>query len=178
MNNNLRFPISDLAQELYGCMYKHVKELNEKLLENLVEDITIIDEPNKYEVRYNNYKKYLKQGEDLIRETFYSSFCHKTEKGYSLILTTTQFKRKKLSFSREHLEMRKQGYQHFCYPYKQTQTFVFISPSGSIKFNQQPSNKGVWLSISNIKKFHFNTFGVNKDEDIIKLSNKLKLYLV
>ena len=46
MNNNLRFPISDLAQELYGCMYKHVKELNEKLLKNIVEDITIIDEPN------------------------------------------------------------------------------------------------------------------------------------
>jgi hypothetical protein len=170
MNNNLRFPISDLAFELYGRMYNFAKEANTNALN---EDVTIIDENNKYELRFNNYKKYLKFGEDNTHNVFYSAFCNITEKGYSLILCSTQFKLKRLSFAGEHLQMRKQGYEYLCYPSKKNVSFVFISPSGAIKFNPLSSNKAVWLSLSNIKKFPFNYFGLNRDADTIQLSKKL-----
>lgn len=170
MNNNLRFPISDLAFELYGRMYNFAKEANTNALN---EDVTIIDENNKYELRFNNYKKYLKFGEDNTHNVFYSAFCNVTEKGYSIILSTTQFKLKRLSFAGEHLQMRKQGYEYFCYPSKKNASFVFISPSGAIKFNPLSSSKAVWLSLSNIKKFPFNYFGLNRDADTIQLSKKL-----
>jgi len=170
MNNNLRFPISDLAFELYGRMYNFAKEANTNAIND---DVTIIDETNKYELRYNNYKKYLKIGEDNTHNIFYSAFCNVTEKGYSIILTITQFKMKRLSFAGEHLQMRKQGYEYLCYPSKKNVSFVFISPSGAIKFNLPTSNKAVWLSLSNIKKFPFNYFGININNDIINLSKKL-----
>lgn len=170
MNNNLRFPISDLAFELYGRMYNFAKDANVNAIND---DVTIIDESNKYELRFNNYKKYLKKGEDNIQNVFYNTFCNVTEKGYSIILTTTQFKMKRLSFAGEHLEMRKQGYEYLCYPSKRNASFIFISPSGSIKFNMPSSNKAVWLSLSNIKKFPFNYFGISQSEEQIKLSKKL-----
>ena len=170
MNNNFRFPISDIAYELYGRMYNFAKEANVNALN---EDVTIIDESNKYELRLNNYKKYLKFGESNIQNIFYGAFCNVTEKGYSLILTSTEFKLKRLSFAGEHLQMRKQGYEYFCYPSKKNISFVFISPSGSIKFNLPSSNKAVWLSLSNIKKFPFNYFGISSSEGQIKLSKKL-----
>lgn len=170
MNNNLRFPISDIAYELYGRMYNFAKEANTNALN---EDVTIIDESNKYELRFNNYKKYLKFGESGIQNVFYSTFCNITEKGYSIILTMTQFKMKRLSFAGEHLEMRKQGYEYLCYPSKRNVSFVFISPSGSIKFNLPSSNKAVWLSLSNIKKFPFSYLGISQSEEQIKLSKKL-----
>lgn len=170
MNNNLRFPISDLAYELYGRMYNFAKEANTNALN---EDVTIIDESNKYELRFNNYKKYLKFGEDRVQHIFYGAFCNITEKGYSLIITATEFKVKRLSFAGEHLQMRKQGYEYLCYPSKRNISFVFISPSGAIKFNIPSSNKAVWLSLSNIKRFPFNYFGANLNNDIINLSKKL-----
>lgn len=170
MNNNLRFPISDLAYELYGRMYNFAKEANTNALN---EDVTIVDENNKYELRFNNYKKYLKFGESNIQNIFYGTFCNVTEKGYSLILTSTKFKLKRLSFVGEHLEMRKQGYEYFCYPSKKNISFVFISPSGSIKFNLPSSNKAVWLSLSNINKFPFNYFGLILSPDQNQISKKL-----
>lgn len=170
MNNNLRFPISDLASELYGYMNNFAKEAN---INALNEDVTIINETNKYELRYNNYKKYLKFGESNIQNIFYGAFLNVTEKGHSLILTSTQFKMKRLSFAGEHLQMRKQGYEYLCYPSKKNVSFVFISPSGAIKFNLPQSNKAVWLSLSNIKKFPFHCFGITLNNDIINLSKKL-----
>lgn len=170
MNNNLRFPISDIASELYGRMYNFAKQAN---VDAINDDVTIIDETNKYELRYNNYKKYLKIGEDSIQNVFYGAFCNVTEKGYSIILTITQFKMKRLSFAGEHLQMRKQGYEYLCYPSKRNASFVFISPSGSIKFNLPSSNKAVWLSLSNINKFPFNYFGLILSPDQNQISKKL-----
>ena len=170
MNNNLRFPISELAQELFGRIYNFAKDANTNATND---DVTIIDENFKYELRYNNYSKYLKLGESNIQNVFYSAFCNVTEKGYSIILTATEFKLKRLSFAGEHLEMRKQGYEYFCYPKKKNVAFVFISPSGAIKFNLPSSTKAVWLSLSNIKNFPFNYLGINQSEEQIKLSKKL-----
>ena len=68
MNNNLRFPISDIVYELYNRMYNFAKEANVNVI---IEDVTIIDENNKYELRLNNYKKYLKLGESNIQNIFY-----------------------------------------------------------------------------------------------------------
>ena len=59
MNNNLRFSVSDLAQELYGLSVIFAKSANTNELEN--NDVTVIDENNKYELRFNNYQKYLKK---------------------------------------------------------------------------------------------------------------------
>ena len=171
MNNNLRFPISDLAQELYSLLVEFAKSANTNELQN--NDITVIDDNNKYDLRYNNYQKYLKKGDDTIRNGFYTAYYNITEKGHSIILTLNEFRNRRLSFSGEHLEMRKKGYEYFCYPYKRNVSFVFISPSGSIKFNLPSGNKSVWLSISNIKQFPFNFFGINKHNEKIKLSNKL-----
>ena len=170
MNNNLRFPISDLAQELYVRICNFAKETNTNAIN---EDVTIIDESNKYEIRFNNYKKYAKFGEDNVNSIFYSSFLNITEKGYSIILTATEFKRKRLSFSGEHLEMRKKGYAYLCYPHKRNISFVFISPSGSIKFNSTLSYKPQWLSLSNIKNFPFNYFSISTDKEKIDLTNKM-----
>jgi hypothetical protein len=171
MNNNLRFSISDLAQELYSLLVEFAKSANTNELEN--NDITVIDDNNKYDLRYNNYQKYLKKGGDTIRNGFYTAYYNVTEKGHSIILSINEFKLRRLSFSGEHLEMRKKGYEYFCYPSKKNVSFVFISPSGSIKFNLPSGNKSVWLSISNIKQFPFNFFGINKHNEKIKLSNKL-----
>ena len=171
MNNNLRFSISDLAQELYDLSVVFAKSANTNELEN--NDITVIDDNNKYDLRYNNYQKYLKKGGDTIRNGFYTAYYNVTEKGHSIILSINEFKLRRLSFSGEHLEMRKKGYEYFCYPSKRNVSFVFISPSGSIKFNLPSGNKSVWLSISNIKQFPFNFFGINKHNEKIKLSNKL-----
>jgi len=124
-------------------------------------------------LRYNNYQKYLKKGGDTIRNGFYTAYYNVTEKGHSIILSINEFKKRRLSFSGEHLEMRKKGYEYFCYPSKRNVSFVFISPSGSIKFNLPSGNKSVWLSISNIKQFPFNFLGINKHNEKIKLSNKL-----
>ena len=60
MNNNLRFPISDLAQELYLRMVFFAKSGNTNR-DYQEGDITLIDEPNKYDLRFNNYDKYLKR---------------------------------------------------------------------------------------------------------------------
>jgi hypothetical protein len=171
MNNNLRFPISEIAQELYDHMVLFAKSANSNVLEN--DDATIVDESNKYDLRFNNYQKYLKKGGDNIHNTFYSAFHNITEKGHSIILTLTEFKSRRLSFSGEHLEMRKRGYEYFCYPSKRNVSFVFISPSGSIKFNLQSKKTTVWLSLSNIKNFPFNYFGINDSDERIKLSCKL-----
>ena len=70
MNNNLRFPISDLAQELYNLSVIFAKEANTNELQN--NDVTVIDEPNKYDLRFNNYHKYLKKGGDNIHNLFFS----------------------------------------------------------------------------------------------------------
>lgn len=174
MNNNLRFPISEIAQELYLRMVFFAKSANTNH-DHQEGDITFIDEPNKYELRFNNYQKYLKKGSDSdsIHATFYSAFHHVTEKGHSIILTLTEFKSRRLSFSGEHLKMRKEGYEYFCYPFKKNVSFVFISPSGSIKFNLQSSNKVIWLSLSNIKNFPFSYFGINDSDAKINLSCKL-----
>jgi len=59
MNNNLRFPISEIAQELYEKMVLFAKSANTNY-DQQEGDITYIDEPNKYELRFNNYQKYLK----------------------------------------------------------------------------------------------------------------------
>jgi len=171
MNNNLRFPISDIAQELYSLLVEFAKSANTNELQN--NDITVIDDNNKYDLRYNNYQKYLKKGGDTIRNGFYTAYYNVTEKGHSIILSINEFKLRRLSFSGEHLEMRKKGYEYFCYPSKKNVSFVFISPSGSIKFNLPSKNKSVWLSISNIKQFPFNYFGINKNNEKVKLSNKL-----
>jgi len=96
MNNNLRFPISDLAQELYKKMVLFAKSANTNY--NQEEgDITFIDEPNKYDLRFNNYQKYSKKGDDTIRTGFYSAYYNITEKGHSIILTLTEFKTRRLS---------------------------------------------------------------------------------
>jgi hypothetical protein len=171
MNNNLRFPISELAQELYALLVIFAKSANTNELAN--NDVTVIDEDNKYELRFNIYQKYLKKGDDTIRNGFYSAYHNVTEKGHSIILSINEFKNRRLSFSGEHLEMRKKGYEYFCYPSKKNVSFVFISPSGSIKFIPPSKNKPVWLSLSNIKKFPFNFFGINQSEGQIKLSKKL-----
>lgn len=171
MNNNLRFSVSDLAQELYGLSVIFAKSANINELEN--NDVTVIDENNKYELRFNNYQKYLKKGDDTIRNGFYTAYHNITEKGHSIILCINEFKKRRLSFSGEHLEMRKKGYEYFCYPSKRNVSFVFISPSGSIKFNIPSKNKPVWLSLSNIKKFPFNYFGINNNNERLKLSKKL-----
>jgi hypothetical protein len=172
MNNNLRFPISELAQELYLRMVFFAKSANTNR-DYQEGDITLIDEPNKYDLRFNNYHKYLKKGGDNIHNTFYSAFHHVTDKGYSIILTLTEFKSRRLSFSGEHLKMRKEGYEYFCYPSKRNASFVFISPSGSIKFNLPSKKTTVWLSLSNIKYFPFNYFGINDNDKKINLSCKL-----
>ena len=171
MNNNLRFPISELAQELYALLVLFAKSANTNELAN--NDVTIIDEDNKYELRFNIYQKYLKKGDDTIRNGFYSAYHNVTEKGHSIILSINEFKNRRLSFSGQHLEMRKKGYEYFCYPSKRNVSFVFISPSGSIKFIPPSKNKPVWLSLSNIKKFPFNYFGISQSEGQIKLSKKL-----
>jgi len=171
MNNNLRFPISDLAQELYEKMVLFVKSANTNELEN--NDITIIDEDNKYELKFNNYQKYLKKGDDTIRNGFYSAYHNITEKGHSIILTLNEFKLRRLSFSGEHLKMRKEGYEYFCYPSKKNASFIFISPSGSIKFNLPSKGKSLWLSLTNIKYFPFNYFSINDTNERINLSCKL-----
>ena len=124
MNNNLLFPISDLAQELYVLLVGFAKSANTNELQN--NDVTVIDEDNKYELRFNNYQKYLKKGDDTIRNGFYSAYHNITEKGHSIILTINEFKNRRLSFSGEHLEMRKRGYEYFCYPSKRNASFVFI----------------------------------------------------
>jgi hypothetical protein len=171
MNNNLRFPISEIAQELYEHMVLFAKSANTNELQN--NDVTVIDEDNKYELRFNNYQKYLKKGDDTIRNGFYSTYHNVTEKGHSIILTLNEFKSRRLSFSGEHLKMRKEGYEYFCYPSKKNVSFVFISPSGSIKFNLPSKKTTVWLSLSNIKYFPFNYFGINDNDKKINLSCKL-----
>jgi hypothetical protein len=172
MNNNLRFPISDIAQELYNLSVIFAKSANTNY--NQEEgDITFIDEPNKYDLRFNNYQKYLKKGDDTIRTGFYSAYHNITEKGHSIILTLNEFKSRRLSFSGEHLKMRKEGYEYFCYPSKKNVSFVFISPSGSIKFNPPSKDKSFWLSLANIKFFPFNYFGINDTNEKINLSCKL-----
>ena len=171
MNSNLRFPISDLAQELYSLSVIFAKEANTNELAN--NDITVIDEDNKYELRFNNYQKYLKKGHDTIRNGFYSAYHNVTEKGHSIILCVNEFKLRRLSFSGEHLEMRKKGYEYFCYPSKRNVSFVFISPSGSIKFNPPSKDKSFWLSLANIKFFPFNYFGINNNDKKINISCKL-----
>jgi hypothetical protein len=171
MNNNLRFPISDLAQELYNLSVIFAKEANTNELKN--NNISVIEEDNKYELRFNNYQKYLKKGDDTIRNGFYSAYYNITEKGHSIILTVNEFKNRRLSFSGEHLKMRKEGYEYFCYPSKKNVSFVFISPSGSIKFNLPSKNKSVWLSLANIKHFPFNYFGLILNPDQNQLSKKL-----
>jgi hypothetical protein len=172
MNNNLRFPISEIAQELYLRMVFFAKSGNTNR-DYQEGDITLIDEPNKYDLRFNNYDKYLKKGGDNVHNTFYSTFHHVTDKGHSIILTLTEFKSRRLSFSGEHLEMRKRGYEYFCYPFKKNVSFVFISPSGSIKFNLPSKKTTVWLSLSNIKYFPFSYFGINNNDKKINLSCKL-----
>jgi hypothetical protein len=172
MNNNLRFPISDLAKELYNLSVLFAKSANTNY--NQEEgDITFIDEPNKYDLRFNNYQKYSKKGDDTIRTGFYSAYHNITEKGHSIILTLNEFKSRRLSFSGEHLKMRKEGYEYFCYPSKKNVSFVFISPSGSIKFNPPSNDKSFWLSLANIKFFPFNYFGINDTNEKINLSCKL-----
>ena len=171
MNNNLRFSVSDLAQELYSLSVVFAKEANTNELAN--NNVTVIDENNKYDLRFNNYQKYLKKGDDTIRNGFYTAYHNITEKGHSIILCINEFKKRRLSFSGEHLEMRKKGYEYFCYPSKRNVSFVFISPSGSIKFNIPSKNKPVWLSLSNIKNFSFNFFGINNNNERLKLSKKL-----
>jgi hypothetical protein len=69
--------------------------------------------------------------------------------------------------------MRKEGYEYFCYPSKKNVSFVFISPSGSIKFNPPSKDKSFWLSLANIKFFPFNYFGINDTNEKINLSCKL-----
>jgi hypothetical protein len=69
--------------------------------------------------------------------------------------------------------MRKEGYEYFCYPFKKNVSFVFISPSGSIKFNLPSKNTTVWLSLSNIKYFPFSYFGITNDNEKLNLSCKL-----
>jgi hypothetical protein len=171
MNNNLRFSVSELAQELYALLVLFAKSANTNELEN--NDVTVIDENNKYDLRFNNYQKYLKKGDDTIRNGFYTAYHNVTEKGHSIILSINEFKNRRLSFSGEHLQMRKKGYEYFCYPSKRNVSFVFISPSGSIKFNPPSKNKPVWLSLSNIKNFPFNFFGINDNNERIKLTKKL-----
>jgi hypothetical protein len=171
MNNNLRFPISDLAQELYALLVLFAKSANTNELAN--NDVTVIDENNKYELRFNIYQKYLKKGDDTIRNGFYSAYHNVTEKGHSIILSINEFKNRRLSFSGEHLEMRKKGYEYFCYPSKRNVSFVFISPSGSIKFIPPSKNKSVWLSLANIKNFPFSYFGINDNNERVKLTKKL-----
>ena len=126
MNNNFRFPISDIAYELYGRMYNFAKEANVNALN---EDVTIIDVSNKYELRLNNYKKYLKFGESNIQNIFYGAFCNVTEKGYSLILTSTEFKLKRLSFAGEHLQS---NIKKFPFNY-----FGISSSEGQIKLSKK-----------------------------------------
>jgi hypothetical protein len=172
MNNNLRFPISDLAKELYDKMVIFAKFSNNSR-EQQEGEFTFIDEPNKYDVINEHYQKYLKKGNDNIKIHFYSVFHHVTEKGHSIILTLTEFRNRRLSFSGQHLEMRKKGYEYFCYPFKQNVSFVFISPSGSIKFNPPSKNKSLWLSLANIKYFPFNYFGITNDNEKLNLSRKL-----
>ncbi len=172
MNNNLRFPISEIAQELYEQMVLFAKSANTNV-DQQEGDITHIDESNKYDLRFNNYQKYLKKGGDSIHTTFYSAFYNVTEKGHSIILTLTEFKSRRLSFSGEHLKMRKEGYEYFCYPSKKNVSFVFISPSSSIKFNLPSKKTTVWLSLANIKFFPFNYFLINDNDKKIKLSCKL-----
>jgi hypothetical protein len=172
MNNNLRFPISDLAQELYDKMVIFAKFSNDSR-ERQEGEFTFINEPNKYDFINEHYQKYLKKGNDNIKIHFYSVFHHVTEKGHSIILTTTEFKNRRLSFSGQHLEMRKKGYEYFCYPFKQNVSFVFISPSGSIKFNPPSKKTTLWLSLANIKYFPFNYFGITNDNEKLNLSRKL-----
>ena len=171
MNNNLRFSVSELAQELYLRMVFFAKSANTNELEN--NDVTVIDDGNKYDLRFNNYQKYLKKGDDTIRNGFYTAYHNITEKGHSIILSINEFKLRRLSFSGEHFEMRKKGYEYFCYPSKRNVSFVFISPSGSIKINLPSKNKVLWLSLSNIKIFPFNFFGINGNNEKVKLSKKL-----
>jgi hypothetical protein len=173
MNNNLRFPISEIAQELYEKMVLFAKSANTNYYDQQEGDITLIDESNKYDLRFNNYQKYLKKGNDSINTTFYSTFHNITEKGHSIILTLTEFKSRRLSFSGEHIKMRKEGYEYFCYPSKRNVSFIFISPSGSIKFNLPSKKTTVWLSLANIKNFPFNYFGINDNDEKINLSCKL-----
>jgi hypothetical protein len=172
MNNNLRFPISDLAQELYDKMVIFAKYSNNSR-EQQEGEFTFIDEPNKYDVINEHYQKYIKKGNENTKIHFYSVFHHVTEKGHSIILTNTEFRNRRLSFSGQHLEMRKKGYEYFCYPFKQNVTFVFISPSGSIKFNPPSKNTSLWLSLTNIKYFPFNYFGITSDYDKLNLGSKL-----
>jgi len=162
MNNNLRFPISDIAQEIYQGFVNFAKSANTNF-----ENSTIIEESNKYDLRFNNYEKYHKKENDRINTGFYSTFHNITSKGHSIILTFNEFKFKRLSFSGEHMQMRKQGYEYFCYPFKKNNAFIFISPSGAVKFNH--GNKTYWLSISNVNKFPFNIIGI----DVTKLLPKL-----
>jgi hypothetical protein len=172
MNNNLRFPISEIAQELYEKMVLFAKSANINY-DQQEGDITFIDEYNKYELKFNNYQKYLKKGDDTIRNGFYSAYHNITEKGHSIILTFNEFKLRRLSFSGEHLKMRKEGYEYFCYPSKKNASFIFISPSGSIKFNPPSKGKSLWLSLTNIKYFPFNYFSINDTNERINLSCKL-----
>jgi len=172
MNNNLRFPISDLAQELYDKMVIFAKFSNNSR-DHQEGEFTFINESNKYDLRFNNYDKYLKKGGENVHNTFYSTFHHVTDKGHSIILTLTEFKSRRLSFSGEHLKMRKEGYEYFCYPFKKNVSFVFISPSGSIKFNLPSKKTTVWLSLSNIKYFPFSYFGITNDNEKLNLSCKL-----
>jgi hypothetical protein len=96
MNNNFRFPISEIAQELYEKMVLFAKSANTNYYDQQEGDITLIDESNKYDLRFNNYQKYLKKGNDSINTTFYSAFHNITEKGHSIILTLTEFKSRRL----------------------------------------------------------------------------------
>jgi hypothetical protein len=99
MNNNLRFPISDLAQELYDKMVIFAKFSNDSR-ERQEGEFTFINESNKYDFINEHYQKYLpkefkiiKNGiellfEGLIQKHCVNSYVSNINRGECCILTT------------------------------------------------------------------------------------------